>query len=358
METVISVTVIIAYVIVLTFVALRARTAHEFEEFSLARRSLPLALVFGSLAATYVGPGFSIGFVGKGYNSGFLFLFIGLAYAIQNILVGLVIAPKLRSLKNCHTLGEAIGDARRHREGRVLLFELNDFFLGALQLTIRFLELLLGPNALVDIGDDTDCGSETQLAVQNRRDGKISPENGAIFAFEAILVAKFAEPALQQLLEANPVVFHIVLVDDLIVSQRKYLVSLVTEHIVEIGVGEYNPTIAVDHDDAHDRVIENDPELLLFIPELFHRQGDFGVSFLQRVLGRYEFLLNGIVGIGYLEHLHEQLVVIPVQKTQFILEFIVLQLFKLIDIAVFEKNLVLFSIEILQLLVTDLLSFH
>ncbi|MBN2589197.1 MAG: sodium:solute symporter family protein [Sedimentisphaerales bacterium] len=110
METVISVTVVIAYVILLTFVALRARTAHEFEEFSLAKRSLPLALVFGSLAATYVGPGFSIGFVGKGFNSGYLFLAIGLAYAIQNILVGLIVAPKLRALKNCHTLGEAIGE--------------------------------------------------------------------------------------------------------------------------------------------------------------------------------------------------------------------------------------------------------
>jgi SSS family solute:Na+ symporter len=65
--------------------------------------------VFGSLAATYVGPVFSIGFVGKGFESGFLFLGIGLAYAVQNILVGLLIAPRLRALKGCHTLGDAIG---------------------------------------------------------------------------------------------------------------------------------------------------------------------------------------------------------------------------------------------------------
>jgi SSS family solute:Na+ symporter len=108
-ETALSAAVVIAYVLVLTFVAVRARTAREFDEFSLAKRSLPLALVFGSLAATYVGPGFSIGFVGKGFRSGFLFLGIGLAYAIQNIVVGLVVAPKLRALKNCHTLGDAIG---------------------------------------------------------------------------------------------------------------------------------------------------------------------------------------------------------------------------------------------------------
>ena len=109
MDNILSFFVVAAYALVLTFVAVRARAAREFAEFSLARRALPLALVFGSLAATYVGPGFSIGFVGKGFKSGFLFLGIGLAYAIQNVLVGLFVAPRLRGLKNCHTLGDAIG---------------------------------------------------------------------------------------------------------------------------------------------------------------------------------------------------------------------------------------------------------
>ena len=109
MDNVFSAAIVIAYVALLTFVAVRARAAREFEEFSLAQRSLPVALVFASLAATYIGPGFSIGFVGRGFKSGFLFLGIGLAYAIQNILVGLLIAPRLRGLSGCHTLGDAIG---------------------------------------------------------------------------------------------------------------------------------------------------------------------------------------------------------------------------------------------------------
>jgi len=109
MQVVLPIFVVVAYAVVLTFVAVRARAAREFAEFSLAKRALPLALVFGSLAATYVGPGFSIGFVGKGFESGFLFLGIGLAYSVQNILVGLFVAPRLRGLKNCYTLGDAIG---------------------------------------------------------------------------------------------------------------------------------------------------------------------------------------------------------------------------------------------------------
>lgn len=109
MDNISSVAIIATYVALLTVVAVRARAAREFEEFSLAKRSLPLALVFASLAATYVGPGFSIGFVGRGFRSGFLFLGIGLAYSLQNILVGLLIAPRLRGLSNCHTLGDVIG---------------------------------------------------------------------------------------------------------------------------------------------------------------------------------------------------------------------------------------------------------
>ncbi len=109
MDTVLSVGIIIAYGTLLTLVVVRARAAREFEEFSLAGRALPLAMVFASLAATYIGPGFSIGFVGRGCKSGFLFLAVGLAYAVQNILVGLLVAPRLRALKNCRTLGDAIG---------------------------------------------------------------------------------------------------------------------------------------------------------------------------------------------------------------------------------------------------------
>ena len=104
MLTVSSVAVVVAYGTLLSFVAVRARTAREFSEFSLAKRALPLALVFGSLAATYVGPAFSIGFVGRGFKSGLLFLGIGLAYSTQNILVGLFVAPRLRRLEGCHTL--------------------------------------------------------------------------------------------------------------------------------------------------------------------------------------------------------------------------------------------------------------
>ena len=108
MQAVWTVVILATYTATLLFVAWRARAAREFTEFSLARRRLPLALVFASLSAAYVGPVFSIGFVGKGFTGGFLFLGIGLAYAVQNILVGLWVAPRLRAFGDCHTLGDVM----------------------------------------------------------------------------------------------------------------------------------------------------------------------------------------------------------------------------------------------------------
>jgi len=107
--TLLPLAVVAAYALLLILVASRARAARHFEEFSLAKRSLPVVLIFASLAATYVGPGFSIGFAGKGFKTGLLFWLVGLAYALQNILVGLFIAPRLRAMQGCHTLGDAVG---------------------------------------------------------------------------------------------------------------------------------------------------------------------------------------------------------------------------------------------------------
>lgn len=109
MDAVLSAVLVLGFLAVLGFVVLRARAAREYAEFSLAKRSLPLSLIFASLCATYIGPGFSVGFVGKGFQSGLLFLCVGLAYSAQNILVGLFVAPRLRALTDCHTLGDALG---------------------------------------------------------------------------------------------------------------------------------------------------------------------------------------------------------------------------------------------------------
>ena len=64
-----TVVILAAYVAALLWVGLRARMSRGFADFSVARRRLALAFVFASLSAAYVGPGFSVGFVGEGLRA-------------------------------------------------------------------------------------------------------------------------------------------------------------------------------------------------------------------------------------------------------------------------------------------------
>lgn len=100
---------VLAYLILLTIVAKASQRAGRFATFSVADRKVPTAMVAATVVGTYVGPGFSMGWIGKGAQYGYLYAFVGLAYVIQTILVGLVVAPRLRQAADCHTLGDYFG---------------------------------------------------------------------------------------------------------------------------------------------------------------------------------------------------------------------------------------------------------
>jgi solute:Na+ symporter, SSS family len=94
------------YVISLFWIAVRTRGMTSFHEYSVAKRSLTGILIAASLSATYVGPGYCMGFTGKGFASGFTFLLFGGAFALQTILVGIFVAPRLNSFEECESLGD------------------------------------------------------------------------------------------------------------------------------------------------------------------------------------------------------------------------------------------------------------
>jgi solute:Na+ symporter, SSS family len=100
-----------AMLAVLGYFTRRTRT---FSEFAVGRRSIPPTMIFASLAATIVGPGFSIGVTSKSWNMGFLFYFLVVPYAIQTLSTGLFFGPKLTEERDCQTLG----DVMRKRYGR------------------------------------------------------------------------------------------------------------------------------------------------------------------------------------------------------------------------------------------------
>jgi SSS family solute:Na+ symporter len=105
---------IILYFAATAVFAYFTRRTRSFAEFSVGNRRVPAMMIFASLAATIIGPGFSVGFTGKGYLGGYAFYFLALTYGLQTILVGIFFAPRLTQFKDCYT----IGDVMEKRYGR------------------------------------------------------------------------------------------------------------------------------------------------------------------------------------------------------------------------------------------------
>ncbi|HEV2695479.1 MAG TPA: sodium:solute symporter family protein [Verrucomicrobiae bacterium] len=87
------------------------RRIRNFGDYAVGGRAVPGIMLFASLCATYIGPGYTMGFTSKGFTSGWLFFFAVLAFTLQNILTGLFIAPRLHGFNNCFTVGDVIGNA-------------------------------------------------------------------------------------------------------------------------------------------------------------------------------------------------------------------------------------------------------
>lgn len=99
---------ILAYFVITGVFAYLVRRTRTFSEFSVGSRRVPAAMIFASLAATYIGPGFSVGFASKGFSSGYVFYLLALTYPLQTALVAFFFAPRLARFRDCHTIGDVI----------------------------------------------------------------------------------------------------------------------------------------------------------------------------------------------------------------------------------------------------------
>ena len=104
-------TFIVVYFLALVLFGVIVRRIRNFGDYAVGGRSIPGVMIFASLSATYIGPGYTMGFASKGFASGWLFFFVALAFTAQTVLTALFIAPRLHGFKNCYTVGDVIGHA-------------------------------------------------------------------------------------------------------------------------------------------------------------------------------------------------------------------------------------------------------
>lgn len=104
--------------------AYMTRRIRSFEDFAVGKRQIGFWLLFASVSATYIGPGFTMGLTSKGYETGLFFFFMTIGYAVQILIVGKFIAPTIRAKfdHDTYSIGDIIGGDRSHNNKAVKVF--------------------------------------------------------------------------------------------------------------------------------------------------------------------------------------------------------------------------------------------
>jgi SSS family solute:Na+ symporter len=76
------------------------------EDFAVAGNRIIWPVFFGSLAASFLGGGSSLGNAGATFKDGYVYMFAFFAFAIQTTLVGYFIAPRLKRYAKAQTVGD------------------------------------------------------------------------------------------------------------------------------------------------------------------------------------------------------------------------------------------------------------
>src|SRR5918992_833441 len=76
------------------------------EDFAVAGNRIIWPAFFGSLAASFLGGGSSLGNAGETFKDGYVYMFAFFAFAVQTVLVGYFVAPRLKRYANAQTVGD------------------------------------------------------------------------------------------------------------------------------------------------------------------------------------------------------------------------------------------------------------
>ncbi|MDV7186092.1 sodium:solute symporter family protein [Lutibacter sp. TH_r2] len=129
----------IVFLAFLFYFIFKKRKNSSFNDFTKSNQSLGVWVIFASLSATFIGPGFSLGLVNEGFNSGYFLMIVTSFYGLSKIFEGTVVAKKIRTkFKDAHSIGDIIAGKESH----------NNNFLHLLVGLISF-ALLIGFSAVI-----------------------------------------------------------------------------------------------------------------------------------------------------------------------------------------------------------------
>src|SRR5215210_5739425 len=97
------------YFVLLIVIGLQTiRRIETPEDFAVAGNRIIWPVFFGSLAAAFLGGGSSLGNAGETFKDGYVYMFAFFAFAIQTVLVGYFVAPRLKRYADAQTVGDVM----------------------------------------------------------------------------------------------------------------------------------------------------------------------------------------------------------------------------------------------------------
>jgi len=101
--------ILVIYFALILYFILRIRKARTVDDFAVGSRQIPKGIIFATISANFIGPGYSMGLVNKAANSGIIWFFIFAAFSLQTVLVGIFLAPKINKFSKAYTVGDVMG---------------------------------------------------------------------------------------------------------------------------------------------------------------------------------------------------------------------------------------------------------
>ncbi len=107
---IVDLTIILLYFgVVLAIGYVSMRKIHGFEDYAVAGRRLPIVFLFATMAATATGGAATIGRASQSYESGIVIFTATVGFVLNQLLSGLFLAPRMRSIGKLFTVGDVMG---------------------------------------------------------------------------------------------------------------------------------------------------------------------------------------------------------------------------------------------------------
>lgn len=117
------------------------RKKGNFEEFSVASRSLGFFLIFSSICASFIGPGWTMGLVREGFSKGMFMAYLIPLCGIGLLIVGAFLVPRIRDkFEDIYSIGDLVGGKKSHNHKIVQLITgvFSLLFFGALTVAMSY----------------------------------------------------------------------------------------------------------------------------------------------------------------------------------------------------------------------------